>query len=117
MHFLILFFIPDQKFTCKGFGITYHDDEAIHTVNFDVISNSYKGSQDALSVVRAFRILRNQKFFKDIEYFKDQKKELVVWCDCGKHFRNSLVMGYLFTELKSFNIHGMAKNRKQLFIQ
>jgi len=40
-----------------------------------VISNSYKVSQDALSVVRAFRILRNQNFFKDIEYFKDKKKE------------------------------------------
>jgi hypothetical protein len=58
------FFIPGQKFTCIVFGITYHDEETIHTVNFDVISNSYKGSQDALSVVRAFRILRNQSFQK-----------------------------------------------------
>ena len=60
-------FIPVKNFIHKGFGITYHEGEAIHTVNFDVISNSYKGSQDALSVVRAFRILRDQSFFKIIE--------------------------------------------------
>jgi len=66
-----------------------------------------------LSVVRAFRILRSQKFFKEIEYFKDEQKELVVWCDCGTHFRNGLLMGYFFKELKSLNIHGMASNTKK----
>jgi len=62
--------------------------------------------------------MRMQDFFKKIDSidsnFGLEKKELVVWCDCGKHFRNSLFIGYLFKELKALNIHGMA-NFKLLF--
>ncbi len=48
-----------------GFGITFVDNENnIQTVNFDLISKCYKGSQDAQSAVRAFRILREQDFLK-----------------------------------------------------
>ena len=84
-----------------GFGITYVQDESIKTINFDLITKSFKGSQDAHSVVKAFRILRNQDFFKNID-----KSEYVIWADCGKHFRNSLLVGYLFRELKRSHIHG-----------
>jgi len=85
-----------------GFGITFVDNENnIQTVNFDLISKCYKGSQDAQSAVRAFRILREQDFFKKID-----KTEYVVWCDCGKHFRNGLFVGYLFRELRQYGIRG-----------
>ncbi len=75
--------------------------EVIKTINFDLISKCFKGSQDAQSVVRAFRILREQDFFKKID-----KSDYVVWCDCGKHFRNGLFIGYLFNELKELDING-----------
>ena len=66
-----------------------------------MISKCYKGSQDAESAVRAFRVLRNQDFFKKIE-----KKEYIIWADCGKHFRNKLFVGYLFNTLKFDEIKG-----------
>ena len=77
------------------------ENELVKTVNFDLISKCYKGSQSSHSAVRAFRILRKQDFFKKID-----KNEYVVWADCGKHFRCSLFVGYLFTELKNSNIQG-----------
>jgi hypothetical protein len=77
------------------------EDETIKTINFDLIAKCYIGSQDAQSAVRAFRILRKQTFFHNID-----KGEYVVWADCGKHFRNSLFVGYLFKELRESNIHG-----------
>ena len=55
--------------------------------------------EDAASVVRALRLLRSMEFFKEID-----KKNYIIWCDCGKHFRNSLVMGYIFKELKESRI-------------
>ena len=55
----------------------------------------------AKSVVNGFRILRDQEFFKVIE-----KNEYEVWVDCGKHFRNCEILGYLLTELAQENIHG-----------
>ena len=57
-------------------------------------------SEDARAVVRGFRILRFQDFFKDIE-----KQEYIVWADCGKHFRKSELVGYL-KELSQEGIHG-----------
>ena len=47
-------------------------------------------NQDAHAVVRGLRFLRQQSFFKNIE-----KKEYVIWCDAGKHFRNNEILGYL----------------------
>ncbi len=85
----------------SGFGITYVENESVKNINFDVISKCYKGSQDSYSVIRAFRILRNQEFFKKID-----QNEYVIWTDCGKHFRNGLFVGFLFKELKCSNIHG-----------
>lgn len=84
-----------------GFGITYLANEQIKTINFDLITKCYKGSQDAESAVRAFRALRHQDFFKKIE-----TKEYVIWADCGKHFRNKRFVGFLFNELKMHEIKG-----------
>ena len=51
-------------------------------------------SQDAAAAVRGFRILRSQSFFKKID-----KKNYIIWEDCGKHFRNNELVGYLLLEL------------------
>jgi hypothetical protein len=53
------------------------------------------------AVVRGFRLLRSQQFFKDID-----KDKYIVWTDCGKSFRNKEIMGYLMIELSRENIHG-----------
>ena len=68
--------------------------------NFDIISANL--AQDAKAAVNGFRILRNQEFFKNIE-----KNEYIVWADCGKHFRNSEILGYLLIELAEEKIHGI----------
>ena len=45
-------------------------------------------------------------FFKQIEsLYKD--KNYIIWADCGKHFRNKDICGYLFKELREENIHGL----------
>ncbi len=59
-------------------------------------------SEDARAVVRGFRLLRSQDFFKQIE-----KDSYVIWMDCGKHFRNSEVIGYLLKDLARENKHGI----------
>lgn len=46
-------------------------------------------------MVRGFRFLRQQNFFKMHANIKDY----IVWMDCGKHFRNNIVLGYLLKEL------------------
>ena len=51
-------------------------------------------SQDASAAVRGFRILRSQEFFKKID-----KKNYTIWADCGKHYRNNELVGYLLLEL------------------
>ena len=105
------FYIEEQiyrflsKFKCllhhfKGFGIYYVDsNDVIRCINFDLISIDL--SQDANAAVRGFRILRTQEFFKEIE-----KKDYIVWADCGKHFRNCEILGYLLLELAEEDIHG-----------
>lgn len=86
-----------------GFGIYYLDqNNFIKSVNFDVISNSLD-KQDGNSVVRGFRILRSHNFFQNLA----QNKQLVIWADCGTHFKNKTVLGYLFKELKDQNVHGI----------
>ena len=42
--------------------------------------------------------MRQQEFFKKID-----TKSYNVWTDCGKHFRNSEFLGYLFKELSECN--------------
>ena len=69
-------------------------------INFDIISSDL--SEDARAVVRGFRLLRRQSFFKEID-----KKSYTIWMDCGKHFRNCEVVGYLFKELKEEKINGI----------
>jgi hypothetical protein len=42
------------------------------------------------------RLLRQQSFFKEIE-----KKNWVVWADCGSHFRCKELSYFLFNELRN----------------
>ena len=64
----------------------------INLINCDIISSDL--SDNSASVLRGFRFLREQKFFKEIE-----KPNYIVWMDCGKHFRNYHVADYLLNEL------------------
>lgn len=82
-----------------GFGIYYVEDNQVKTTNFNIISENL--SQNAESVIRAFRILRSQTFFRSID-----QKDYIIWADCGKHFRNKLLIGYLFKELQREKING-----------
>ena len=59
-------------------------------------------NQDAHAIIRGLRLLRQQEFFKVID-----KKEYIVWCDAGKHFRNNEVLGYFLRELSIEKINGM----------
>lgn len=68
-------------------------------INFDIISSDKK--EDKNAVVRGFMKLREQDFFVDIF-----KHEWIVWMDCGNHFRNKLVVGYLLGKLATENIKG-----------
>lgn len=88
-----------------GFGVYYFDrvEEKIKIINFDIIASD--GSQDAQAAVRGFRLLRRREFFKEIDK-RDTISEYIVWMDCGRHFRNSLVVGYLFRELAEEGIRG-----------
>jgi hypothetical protein len=58
--------------------------------------------QDARAAVRGFRLLRQQDWFKAIE-----QSDFVVWSDCGKHFRNNELAGYLLLELAKEKKHGI----------
>jgi hypothetical protein len=51
--------------------------------------------------VRGFRILSRKEFFTKID-----KKEYVIWADCGPHFRTQKFIGYLLLELVSLGIKG-----------
>ena len=73
----------------KGFVIYFLDsNNKIKSINFDIISSEL--SQYASAAVRRFRISRSQEFFKKID-----KKNYTIWADCGKHFRNNELIGYL----------------------
>ncbi|CAF0854416.1 unnamed protein product [Brachionus calyciflorus] len=86
--------------SCLGFGIYFLNGlNQIELINFDIISSDL--CEDARAVVRGFWLLREQDFFKDIE-----KKNYVIWMDCGKHFRNCEVVGYLLKELAEDKIQG-----------
>ena len=84
----------------KGFGIYYVDENTIKSINFNIISSD--DSQEARAVIRGFRILRQERFFKEIE-----KPNYIIWMDCGKHFRNYAVSGYLLKELTNESVNGI----------
>ncbi len=67
--------------------------------------------QDARAAKRGFRILREQNWFREIE-----ENDYVVWCDCGKHFRNNEMAGYLLMELADEKKHGFYSSIKILFL-
>ena len=74
-------------------GIYYLDqikDDIIH-INVDIVSHL---SSDAQCVIKCFRFLREQNFFKEID-----KPNYTLFVDCGAHFRNQNLTGYLFKEL------------------
>ena len=59
-----------------------------------------------METVRAFRFLREQDFFKEIDQFN-----YIIWADVGNHFRNLVFIGYLLKELGKEGISG--KNSKK----
>ena len=69
----------------------------VDCIRVNIFSDSLE--QDANSVLRAFRFLRNQDFFKKIE-----KRKYNLWTDCGGHFRNKTLAYYFFKELRNENI-------------
>ena len=81
----------------QGFGISHVKDGKIKLINVDMIGDFY---QNAFSVVRAFRLLRKQQFFKDLD-----KKNYIIWADCGKHFRCAEFISFLMKELAEDKIH------------
>jgi hypothetical protein len=92
--------------------VYYELEGEVYLINFTIISNDL--AQDAYSSVRGFRILREQTFFKDIQFDQNGKlKDWVVWFDCGPHFRNKEVLGYLLLDLAGTReepgIHGILK--------
>jgi hypothetical protein len=83
------------------------EEDEIVCVNFSIISSDL--TQDAHASVRGFRILRQQEFFKSIV-----SRDIIVWSDCGKHFRNNEFVGYLLLELAEEEISG--KLRAFIFV-
>ncbi len=72
-------------------------NDKIRLLNVDIV---YDGSQEALSVVRCFRFLRIQSFFKEIE-----KSSYILWCDTGKHFKCAELAHYFLDELAKEKIN------------
>lgn len=93
------------NFSIKGFGIYFIENNQTNCINFDIISSDIK--EDSYATIRGFKFLREQEFFKAIERtFINKPLNYIIWSDCGKHFRNQNVLGYLFNELKEANIQG-----------
>ena len=95
-----VFIITNFVFEIFGFGIYHLEHEQIKLINFDIISNDLE--QKSKNVIRGFRFLRQQNWYKKID-----KSKYSVWCDTGKSFRCAQTIGYLFKELASEKIHGM----------
>lgn len=101
-------YYEQQERSCLGFGVYFVNDEnIIECINFDVIS--FDNKQTGFAAIRGFRFLRTQQFFEKFQNIK----QYIVWLDCGKHFRNKMLIGYLFKELAADQIHGkIFKNNK-----
>ena len=69
----------------------------VDSIRVDILSDCLE--QDAFAVLRAFRFLRNQEFFKKID-----KKKYYIWNDCGGHFRNKNLAHLFFKELSNEQI-------------
>jgi hypothetical protein len=74
-----------------SFGIYFansinDDDDEISCINADFVSDN--PSQDGIRVINIFRFLRNQTFFKKLS----NKKNIILWCDSGTHFKNRQVI-------------------------
>jgi hypothetical protein len=100
---------PEQKSTeyfllkqrvFLGFGVYFLENNIIKCVNVDFIADTKTLSTDAYSVVRCFRLLRSENFFKKID-----KLKYIIWVDCGPHFRCAEFCQYLFDELLELNIN------------
>lgn len=80
-----------------SFGIYYVDSGTIKCLNMDLVLNS--ASETSFVAVTAFRHIRNQNIFKKID-----KKQYIIWTDCGPHFRSNEFADFLFTDLKNDGI-------------
>ena len=52
----------------------------------------------SISVIKAFRLLSEEQFFKDI-----LKENIEIWCDTGSHFRSAEILHYTMIELPQNN--------------
>ena len=100
-----------KQASCLGFGIYYSPSEKlpngvigprnlggdVQVIRVDIFSDCLE--QDANAVLRAFRFLREQEFYKNIE-----KSKIHLWSDCGSHFRNKTLMHYFFIELAEIGV-------------
>ena len=81
-----------------GYGIYYYDTQKkkIDCIRFDLVADGDKAkfSTDSISAVRAFRFLRNQSFFKEID-----KPNYIIWTDCGTHFRCERFVNFMMGEV------------------
>ena len=80
--------------TLIGFGIYFYDSikMKIKCIRVDIISDIL--TTNALSTNRSFRYLLKQEFFKNIDC-----KSLIIWADCGTHFRSAENSHFFLVEL------------------
>ena len=77
-----------------GFGIYYLDTnekDKVSIIRVNILSDNLE--QDAEAVIRAFRFLRNQQFYKELE-----KKKINIFCDTGFKFK---ILKFISQILKS----------------
>lgn len=78
-----------------GFIIHYLDKDEIKKVYIDIVSDHL--DQNTSSVIRSLEFLQKQAFFKTID-----KKNYIIWADCGPHFRSYQLLHYFFVEMVMF---------------
>ena len=83
-----------KKVSCLGFGVYYVNEftNKIQCLNIDIISD-HEGST-AGDLKRCFKFLMKLDIFKKI-----QKKNWIIWSDCGTQFRCAEFNYFLFNEL------------------
>jgi hypothetical protein len=93
--------VNKKKVVCLGFGVYYVDksdpnNPFVNCMNIDVISD-HEG-QTASDMIRAFKHVMELPSFKNVD-----ESEYLIWTDCGKQFRSSEFLYFLFNDLAEKN--------------